>query len=597
MKTLLPTGVRIAAALSLLLACGLANSATLVVTTTADPGSGTCGTTCSVRDAVNAAAPNDTLTFAIPASDPGCTAPDICTIALDEPSGPLVVNNPLTIDGSAQRITIDGKGATQLFTNYGSGLLINELTLSNGACIWNPNVPNDLGARCAFAGGGILNTGVLTVTNSTFSNNFGGLSFCGYPHRCVDPVSGGAIANTGSATITGSTFVGNSVESGGEGAAIASFAGTFAVTNSTFYGNSGNTTVFNGTNDGGFGYTSQAGIFILTNSTIGSASGSGIGNQGIASQGGSLTLSNTIVAGSSGGSCASTPLQPYAPYTPITDAGGNVSDDPSCGLTQATSLSGTNPNLGPLQDNGGPTQTMALPGGSPAAASGVAANCPSTDQRGVARPGSGQNCSSGAFQYVILTCPGAPASVGRAYGSGFAARGGVEPYTFATSSGSLPPGLILDPATGAISGTPTAVGVYNFTGQVTDSVAPTSETGTAACSITVSPPLAQLTVNPNNIFFGVLRILLLKSNTVTVVNTGTVPVSIANVSIVPGNPGSNREFLALNLCPRSLGVRQTCRIAVAFFGLSFGKQSAALEITSSASGSPQSIPLTAIVVR
>ncbi len=597
MKTGLPTGIRIAAALTLLLTCGLAHSATLVVTTTADPGSGTCGTTCALRDAINAAAPNDTLTFAIPASDPGCTAPDICTIALDEPSGPVVVNNPLTIDGSAQHITIDGKGLTQLVANFGSGLTINELTLSNGACIYNTAFPNDLGAHCGFAGGGILNGGVLTVTNSTFSNNFGGLSFCGYPHHCVDPVSGGAIANIGSATIIGSTFVGNSVEAGGEGAAIASFSGTLTVINSTFYGNSGNTTVFNGTNDAGFAYSSQAGSLILINSTVGSASGASVANQGIANQGGSLTLSNTIVAGSSGGSCSSTPVQSAVPYTPITDAGGNVSDDPSCGFTQATSLSGTNPNLGPLQDNGGPTQTMALSGGSPAAASGVAANCPSTDQRGVARPGSGQNCSSGAFQSVVLTCPGAPARVGLAYGSGFAAKGGVSPYTFATSSGNLPPGLILDPATGAISGMPTAVGVYSFTGQVTDSVTPTSETGTASCSITASPPLAQLTVNPNNIFFGVLRILSLKINTVTVVNTGTVPVSIANVSIVPGNPGSNREFLPLNLCPTSLGVRQSCRIAVAFFALTLGNQSAALKITSSASGSPQSIPLTAIVVR
>jgi CSLREA domain-containing protein len=569
----------------------------LVVTTTADPGSGTCGTTCALRDAINAAAPNDTITFAIPASDPGCTAPNICTIPLDEVSGPLVVQNPLTIDGTSQRITIDGQGHTQLLGNFGSGLTINELTLSNGECIYNTAFPNDLGAHCGFAGGGILNGGVLTVTNSTFSNNSGGVSFCDFPHHCFDPVSGGAIANTGTATIIGSTFVGNSVEAGAEGAAIASFSGTLTVINSTFSGNSGNTTVFNGTSDCCFMYQSQAGSLILTNSTIGSASGGGIANQGIATQGASLTLSNTIVAGSTGGSCSSTPVQTVVPYTPITDAGGNVSDDPSCGLTQATSLSSTNPNLGPLHDNGGPTQTMALLGNSPAAASGVAANCPSTDQRGVARPGSGQNCSSGAFQSVVLTCPAAAASVGLTYGSGFAAKGGVSPYTFATSSGSLPPGLILDPATGGISGTPTAVGVYSFTGQVTDSVAPTNETGTAACSITVSPPLAQLTVNPNNIFFGVLRILSLKIETVTVVNTGAVPVSIANVSIVPGNPGSNREFLALNVCPRSLGVRQSCRIAVAFFALSLGSQSAALKITSSASGSPLSIPLTAIVVR
>jgi hypothetical protein len=189
------------------------------------------------------------------------------------------------------------------------------------------------------------------------------------------------------------------------------------------------------------------------------------------------------------------------------------------------------------------------------------------------------------------------ARVGAAYGSAFAAIGGVAPYRYSTSSGSLPPGLILDPATGAISGTPTGTGVYGFTGQVTDSVAPTSETGTAPCSVTVGPPLIQLTVNPNNIFFGQLRIFSLKISTVTLVNTGTVPVSIANVSIVPGSPGSNREFLARNLCPASLPVRQSCRIAVAFTGLSLGNQFAVLRIMSSAPGGPRSIPLNAIVVR
>lgn len=593
MKTGVSTIIRSAAALLLLLGCGWAQSATLVVTSTADPGSGTCGTSCSLRDAINAAAPNDTIVFAIPPSDPGCTAPSLCTISLDEPSGPLVVSNPLTIDGSAQHVTIDGKGQTQLLKNESLGLQINQLTFSNGACFDEPNpLPNDLGAQCRFAGGAIGNTGAMLVTNSTFANNFGGLSPCGGLHHCVDPIPGGAIANLGNATIIGSTFVGNSVADFAEGAAIANFSDTLTIINSTFYGNSGNTILFNGTNGGAFTFSTQAGNLILTNSTIAASTGAGVANQG-----GNLTLSNTIVAGASGGNCASIPLVPSVPYTPITDGGGNVGDDSTCGFTQATSVSATNPNLGTLQDNGGLTQTVTLQGGSPAAASGVAANCPGTDQRQIARPGSGQNCSSGAFQYVALTCPSVPARVGLPYGDTFAANGGVSPYSFALSGGSLPPGLSLNAATGAISGTPTAAGVYTFTGRVTDSVAPTSETATASCSITVSPPLAQLTVNPNNIFFGELRIFSLKINTVTVVNTGTLPVAITNVAIVPGNPGSNREFIAANLCPSVLPVGQSCRMAVAFFGLSLGKQSAALRITSTASASPQTIPLAAIVVR
>jgi CSLREA domain-containing protein len=50
------------------LAVGIAHAATQVVTTTADPGSGTCGSTgCSLRDALSAAAPNDTVELTLTA--------------------------------------------------------------------------------------------------------------------------------------------------------------------------------------------------------------------------------------------------------------------------------------------------------------------------------------------------------------------------------------------------------------------------------------------------------------------------------------------------------------------------------------------------
>ena len=52
---------------------------------------------------------------------------------------------------------------------------------------------------------------------------------------------------------------------------------------------------------------------------------------------------------------------------PVTDAGYNIDTGSSCGFSTANhSLSNTSPQLGPLATNGGPTQTMALPAGSPA---------------------------------------------------------------------------------------------------------------------------------------------------------------------------------------------------------------------------------------
>jgi hypothetical protein len=50
-----------------------------------------------------------------------------------------------------------------------------------------------------------------------------------------------------------------------------------------------------------------------------------------------------------------------------------------------------------LQDNGGPTQTLAIPPDSAATNAALDSNCPATDQRGIARP-QGAHCDSGAFE-------------------------------------------------------------------------------------------------------------------------------------------------------------------------------------------------------
>src|SRR5262249_14565 len=65
---------------------------------------------------------------------------------------------------------------------------------------------------------------------------------------------------------------------------------------------------------------------------------------------------NSIFTHSSGHNCAGTLADSY---------GGNLDDDRSCG-SSAGAVSGKDPLLGPLRDNGGPTATMALQSGSPA---------------------------------------------------------------------------------------------------------------------------------------------------------------------------------------------------------------------------------------
>jgi len=85
-------------------------------------------------------------------------------------------------------------------------------------------------------------------------------------------------------------------------------------------------------------------------------------------------------------------------------------------------------------------------------------------------------------------------SIGTAYNQTVSGSGGTAPYTFAVTSGALPTGLLLNAATGAITGTPTTAGTFNFTITASDlngcpgSRAYTIVIAAAACPvITLSP--------------------------------------------------------------------------------------------------------------
>jgi hypothetical protein len=83
------------------------------------------------------------------------------------------------------------------------------------------------------------------------------------------------------------------------------------------------------------------------------------------------------------------------------------------------------------------------------------------------------------------TCSGntANGTVGHSYSTALQTSGGVGPYTYSITSGSLPPGLTLNTSTGAITGTPTATGTFTFTTKVTDSK---GNSATATCTISVA---------------------------------------------------------------------------------------------------------------
>jgi hypothetical protein len=93
------------------------------------------------------------------------------------------------------------------------------------------------------------------------------------------------------------------------------------------------------------------------------------------------------------------------------------------------------------------------------------------------------NVSSGL---VVAACPPSGIEIGLQVGVSLAAVGGTSPYKWSVSSGSLPPGLALDPA-GTINGTPTQSGSAQFTLVATDN---TNQTASRQCTMNVQPALS-----------------------------------------------------------------------------------------------------------
>jgi hypothetical protein len=229
--------------------------------------------------------------------------------------------------------------------------------------------------------GGIYNSGTLTLIDSNVSDNRSG--------------HGGGIYNYKSElTIINSTINENRAASGG---GIYN-NGLVSLYNVTISGNESFCHFSHCPMNSGGGII-NGGTAILSNVTIkdnmGATRGWGhscVGTGGI-DNGGSLELSNSIVADNSCGDCKGE----------ITSLDYNIDSDDSCNFTQPHDQPNTDPLLGPLANNGGPTLTHALLPGSPAIDAADNTNCPETDQRGFSRPVDGDSdgeviCDIGSYE-------------------------------------------------------------------------------------------------------------------------------------------------------------------------------------------------------
>ncbi len=130
------------------------------------------------------------------------------------------------------------------------------------------------------------------------------------------------------------------------------------------------------------------------------------------------------------------------------------------------------------------------------------------------------------------------------------ATGGVQPYTWSITSGSLPTGLNLNTSSGAITGTPTVTGNFPITFKVTDSTQPTPETATASLPITIN---SALTITTTSVPNGTVN----ASYSATISASGGITPyswSIINGSLPPGlNPSNSNNNLIISGTPTTTG--------------------------------------------
>ena len=334
-----------ASAIMCLCLCSTAE-AIITVNTTTDVDSGIDGV-CSLREAiiaVNTGATYNECIFTV--------APEIIVFAVPAPSTitllsalPALINNVTITGPGAASLAVSGGNLFRVFDITAGTVTFSDLTIRNGSSA------TGAGLRFAFGSFG-------SITDSTIRNN-----------------TGDGILSNGTLSLTRSTVSGNAAGSSG----IHALGVATQIVNSTISSNLGNGIL-----------VGAAARLTMLYSTVTANTGAGLSNEGTA------TVNSTILSANTP-NCAGTQA--------VTSTGYNLEDADDCLFTNTGDQTNTNPRLGPLENNGGPTFTHALPGGissSLAINAGDPAPCGTTlvtDQRGVIRPDSGSGaCDTGAYE-------------------------------------------------------------------------------------------------------------------------------------------------------------------------------------------------------
>jgi hypothetical protein len=317
----------------------------------------------------------------------------------------VIINNAVTINGpGASKAMVDGGGQFRVLdlsqAVFGGSITISGLAIQNGKGIYstasgagillgqaNTSI-NDcaiIGNTCTSGGGGLdlglaSNSTTVTLNHDTITNNTAGseggaLSLLSAGTMIINNCSitgnssayaGGALYLVGGVTtITGSSFSGN--KAGGAGGAIYNWSDSLlTIINSTVANNSGGS-------GGGILNLGTANIYNSTISGNTATSGSGGGVAGYVT-----LLSSTIVANNLDNGTG-----PDVSGTINASNQSLLSNNTGAAITTNNgTLLNVNPLLGPLANNGGPTQTMAIGNNSPAKDAGNNILALAADQRG-----------------------------------------------------------------------------------------------------------------------------------------------------------------------------------------------------------------------
>jgi hypothetical protein len=409
-------------------------------------------------------------------------------ISIDGPGAGLVtVAGNITV-AAGTTVSISGLTIALIQVNSNGTVTLNNSTVSGygtGPYAWDGGISNSgtltlnssTVSSCSTGlehhGGGISNSGTLTLNNSTVRDNgnalddgIAGISNSGALTLNNSTVSGNragtgasGIFNTGTLTLNSSTVSGNQSHydanffvPANRAGGILNWSGTLTLNNSTV---SGNYVFVAFPDDGAYlagGILNSTGTFTLNNSTISNNVAESfypylapvVG--GIVNTGGTVHTRNTIISLNVGPQPDRTDLD-----GDLGSLGHNLIGSGGSGF-DPTDLLNVNPALGPLQDNGGPTKTMALLAGSPALNAGDPTQLGVADQRGVVRSG---GVNIGAYQAsasaFILTAPdtvtaGVPfdVTVTAVDPFGQVALGYTGPVSFATTD--IDPAVVLPTA-------------------------------------------------------------------------------------------------------------------------------------------------------